>query len=269
MTLLFTALLAASSSGQDGVEVERLLDRLIGEDGIVQFFDDEFPDIAKFGWSKAAPGLCRIASGKNIPYRYFDGRKISRESYDEQMKDLAISALGKSGEAAIAIKTLKGVLQESSSTRLKESALASLYLLGEKRPLEDFLKKTDAEATESIEGPGKDDGCSLLFTKALMLTRVRRRDEAEVTFVRIVQAIEAHRLRQSADTLLPTVLYNLASLRAIKKEKAKAIEWLEKAIRAGFRDREFIRADKDLDCLRDEEGYKKLMANEKLFEPPK
>jgi len=53
--------------------------------------------------------------------------------------------------------------------------------------------------------------------------------------------------------------------RARKGDKVKAIEWLEKAIRAGFLDREFIRADKDFDLLRNEETLKRLLADDKLF----
>ena len=46
-------------------------------------------------------------------------------------------------------------------------------------------------------------------------------------------------------------------------------EWLEKAVRGGFRDRQWIERDKDLDPLRGEERYRALLADAKLFEDPK
>ncbi len=64
----------------------------------------------------------------------------------------------------------------------------------------------------------------------------------------------------------PTTCYNLACLQSLKGAKAKAVEWLDKAVRAGFRDRGWIRKDRDLDNIRGEEGYKKILADDSLFE---
>jgi hypothetical protein len=36
-------------------------------------------------------------------------------------------------------------------------------------------------------------------------------------------------------------------------------------VRAGFKDRQWIRMDRDLDLIRDEEGYRALLADEALF----
>ena len=65
---------------------------------------------------------------------------------------------------------------------------------------------------------------------------------------------------------MSTTYYNLACLDALDGKKASAVEWLEKSVRAGFIDRDWIRRDVDLDVLRDEAGYKKLLADEDLFE---
>ena len=65
---------------------------------------------------------------------------------------------------------------------------------------------------------------------------------------------------------LGNALYNLACLSALDRKPSEAVEWLGKAVRAGFRDREWIRRDKDLDGIRGEAGYKALLADESLFE---
>jgi hypothetical protein len=40
-------------------------------------------------------------------------------------------------------------------------------------------------------------------------------------------------------------------------------------VRAGFKDRQWIRMDRDLEPIRNEGGYRTLLADDKLFEPKK
>jgi len=98
---------------------------------------------------------------------------------------------------------------------------------------------------------------------------VGRREEAQAAYLRMVTAVEEHKLSASAESVLPAGLYNLACLASMKGEKAKSLEWLGKAVRAGFKDRQWIRMDRDLEAIRGEEGYRKLLADDKLFEPKK
>ena len=44
------------------------------------------------------------------------------------------------------------------------------------------------------------------------------------------------------------------------------MEWLDKAVSAGFKDRGWIRKDRDLDAIREDAGYKKILADDALFE---
>ncbi len=54
--------------------------------------------------------------------------------------------------------------------------------------------------------------------------------------------------------------------RGAREPVAKQIvQYLRRAIVAGFRDRSWIAMDKDLQTLRGEEEYKKIMADEGLF----
>ena len=184
------------------------------------------------------------------------------------MRELAIMALGEFGDTK-AVGVLKEALKEvtpGGSDSTAEELLVALFRLGEKQPLDDYLKKVEADAAAALQGDTKDDACSLLFSAALVMNRVGRRDEARANYLRLVKAVEDHKLASSATRVLPAALYNLACLSSIKGEKAPALEWLGKAVRAGFKDRQWIRMDRDLEALRNEEGYRTLLADDKLFE---
>jgi len=57
----------------------------------------------------------------------------------------------------------------------------------------------------------------------------------------------------------PSVLYNLACFYSKGKHRKKALHYLNKAIEQGFDKREFIEKDADLDFIRDEPEYKRLI----------
>jgi tetratricopeptide (TPR) repeat protein len=58
----------------------------------------------------------------------------------------------------------------------------------------------------------------------------------------------------------PAVLYNCACVYALKEDKAKAIEYLNKAADKGFRNLEVLGTDSELNSIRDEAGYKEVVA---------
>ncbi len=55
--------------------------------------------------------------------------------------------------------------------------------------------------------------------------------------------------------------YNVACGYALSGDKAKACDWLETSIKAGFEDYEHMKRDTDLDSIRGEKKYKQLMAD--------
>lgn len=57
-----------------------------------------------------------------------------------------------------------------------------------------------------------------------------------------------------------STLYNASCVYSILDEKEAGIEYLEKAIKAGYRDFKHIADDPDLDNIRGEEGYKRIVA---------
>jgi len=58
----------------------------------------------------------------------------------------------------------------------------------------------------------------------------------------------------------PPAAYNCACAHALLGENAIALNWLEKAVEVGWKDADHIEKDEDLDSLRGEERYKKLVS---------
>jgi HEAT repeat protein len=248
-------------------EVERILDRHVTEEGGSGFYEGQFADLERFGKDKALPVLRRMVREPGYAYRLADRRERVYQ-YEFRMRELAIMALGEMGDAD-SVEALKEALKEAApggADSTHEEILVALFRLGEKKPLEDFVAKSWSDAEAALRGDAKDDGCGLLFSLGLVLNRVGRRDQAAEAYGKLVRAVEEHKLTASAKNVLPAATYNLACLNALKGDKARALEWLEKAVKAGFKDRQWIRMDKDLDALRDEQAYKSLLANDKLFE---
>ena len=58
-----------------------------------------------------------------------------------------------------------------------------------------------------------------------------------------------------------TSAYNVACGYALSGQKEEALDWLELSIKAGFSKIDHLRKDPDLDSLRNEKRYKKLLAD--------
>jgi len=54
-------------------------------------------------------------------------------------------------------------------------------------------------------------------------------------------------------------MYNMACVRSLQKKIDQAIEWLRKAVDAGYDDFEWMEKDPDLDNIREDEGYKAIL----------
>jgi tetratricopeptide (TPR) repeat protein len=79
-------------------------------------------------------------------------------------------------------------------------------------------------------------------------------------------ALEAHMKAAEFPRVAPTATYNVACVYALKKDKEKALGWLEKAVGVGFNNASHIEADSDMDFLRDDPRFKKLLT--KMTENP-
>lgn len=73
------------------------------------------------------------------------------------------------------------------------------------------------------------------------------------------EALKAH-LKASTDPKWgPTATYNVACVYSLRNDKDKAIEWLGKAVEAGFTQASLVEADTDMDNIRGDERYAKIV----------
>jgi tetratricopeptide (TPR) repeat protein len=251
-------------------EVERILESKMGDNESTGFYEGQFKDLEAFGRDRAVPVLIRILD-PGYAFRNAD-RHEKVEKFRETMKELSIMALGElGGEGALpALKAFatKGP-QPGDTERIHDETLVALHRLGDRKPLDDHLRETRQNADRLLLDPRpeiKEQGIDRLFSLGLLLTRLRRHDEAAQVYDELLAALDRDKLEVARRGYYNTTCYNIACLHSLKGSKAKAVEWLDKAVRAGFVDRGWIRKDRDLDNIREEEGYKKLLADDKLFE---
>jgi len=216
--------------------------------------------------------LIRILSDRSYLFRRSE-RHVRVEDFRNTMKELAVMALGElGGDGALpAIKAFAGeeALNDDAKKRIREETYVALHRLGDRKPLDDYLRDIRQKADALLRDDkveSKEKGIDNLFSLALLFTRLRRLDEATQVYDELLAALDRSKLQKPRFQSYFTTCYNLACLHSLKGAKAKALEWLDKAVRAGFKDRGWIRKDRDLDNIREEEGFKKLLADDKLFE---
>ena len=61
----------------------------------------------------------------------------------------------------------------------------------------------------------------------------------------------------------PTDLYNVACGFALIGQKEKALDYLGRAVAAGFDDRRLLETDTDLASIRDTDGFRKILGKVK------
>src|SRR5262249_27490257 len=111
-----------------------------------------------------------------------------------------------------------------------------------------------------------EEACDQLFSLGLLYNRVKRYPEAAQVYQELLSAIDEHKLEKMRESFLDTIYYNLACNSSKQGERAKALEWLEKALTAGYSDRAWLLKDGDLDAVREEPGFKKLLSDERFFQ---
>lgn len=252
-------------------EVERILEAQLGDDESTGFYEGQFRELEAFGRDRAVPVLIRILSERTYVFRRSD-RHQRIEAFRGTMKELAVMALGELGGEG-ALPALKAFANDDSqsgvSRRIREETLVALHRQGERKPLDDHLREARLDADRLLRGETadlKEAGVDQLFSLGLLYTRLRRYDDAMQTYDELLAALDRNKLESARARNYPTTCYNLACLHSLKGAKAKSVEWLDKAVRAGFKDRGWIRKDHDLDAIRGEDGYKKLISDDALFE---
>lgn len=250
-------------------EVERILEKQLSKDLSTGFYEGQFDELASFGRGKAMPVLFQILNEKS--YVLSRAHRYDREVFRERMKELSVMAAGElGGEGALeAVRLFSKDEIQGRSRRVQEETLVALHRLGDPAPLEEHLRDVRRQTDSQLAAGTVDqkvEGCSQLFSLGLLLTRLKKYEDAIGVYQERLRVIDLAKLDQSKDEYADTTLYNLACLHSLLGRKEKAIEWLQKAVRAGYQDREWMKKDKDLDAIRGEEAYKKLVADDSLFD---
>lgn len=250
--------------------VEAILAGLITDEGGTGWFPGQFHELEAFGKSRAAPVLIRMIREPAYGWRIVERREKIGE-YDRLLRELAVMALGEFGDAS-AVEPLKAALAEQPASglasTLREEIIVALYKLGDKKPVSDFLETSLREGEASLKAQRRDAACDAFFAQGLVLNRVGRRDDAAKAYLRVVEVVEKSPPDAGEVEYLGNAFYNLACLKSLDGKKAESVEWLAKAVKAGFKDRDWIQRDKELDAIRGEESYKALLSNDALFEKP-
>lgn len=131
----------------------------------------------------------------------------------------------------------------------KESIAAEIER--EKRQAADEALRQEAKK----DGPHDAEEAGQMFENALELhDKEKNFREAVKLFKRIYYNFPRTRLGSIS-------AYNVACGYALAGQKEEAIDWLELSVKAGYNDFDHLRKDPDLDSLRNEKRYKKLLTD--------
>lgn len=247
-------------------EVERVLDEILTPEGGSGYYPGMFKPLESLGKGQAVPILLKMAAERGYAWR-LPASGDRPDDWTRKMRELAVLALGDLGDASV-VPALLGVLKETSADAgddIREELVVSLHRLGEKKPLEDFAALSLSRAGEALKAGDLDGGCGILFQLGLVQGRLGRTAEAEATYRRILDTVAERQAAPGEVDCVPVVRYNLACLSAARGDKAEAVRRLREAVEAGFRDREWILKDRDLDPVRGEEAFIRLLAEDALF----
>ena len=120
-------------------------------------------------------------------------------------------------------------------------------------------KRLEADAPLREEarknGPHDAEGAQEMFDNALELhDKDKNYREAIKLFKRIYYNYPKSRIGSIS-------AYNAACGYALSGDKEQALDWLEYCVKAGYNDFDHLRKDSDLDGIRDEKRYKKLLTD--------
>lgn len=101
-----------------------------------------------------------------------------------------------------------------------------------------------------------DNETQQMAQKAMELFQAKKYDEA----ITVLQEL----VKEKPDD--EVALYNIACAYALLKKPDDAMAYLQKSVEAGFGDFELIQSDPDLQCLRNLDGYKKLIQSKELYQ---
>lgn len=236
--------------------VEKALDAFISEDGSTGTWTGMFEGLAKLPRDRVMPVLWKMVTDTGYAVRFRDPQKTP-PGYTTYLQCLAILAIGDLGDAD-ALKRLQGLAFPAGEDRHREQ-LVALHRLGDKEPLTAFVAGELKAGRGLLPGENRRDAYPKLFTAAQLLARVGRKDEALKIYVELAGVIDQARNAADYDDT-DDVHYNIACIHASAGRKAEALSALTRAVELGFREVDWMSKDRELDPIRGEEGFKKLVA---------
>jgi len=164
---------------------------------------------------------------------------------DEELAKDAPAAKVLEGDAKV--KDLEKKLRAQEEEKERTAAeLAKAKREAEDEPVRKLAKK---------DGPHDEDEAQEMFTAALKL------HDEDKDFKKSIQLFKRIYYQFPKSSVGFTSAYNIACGYALAGQSEQAIDWLETAIKAGFSKIDHLRKDPDLDSLRNEKRYKKLLAD--------
>lgn len=127
--------------------------------------------------------------------------------------------------------------------------------------IEKKLRELQARPGKKQEDPPQEeeseDGMTLeeanqMFQQGFEHHQEEKYDEAIELFKKIVDKFPTHNLGY-------TSAYNIACAYSLKGDKKQALKWLETSVKNGFRNFDHIEQDSDLDNIRDEAEYQRIL----------
>jgi len=243
--------------------VEKILDGLVSSECTIGSYPGQFEELVRFGKDRALPVLWKMVADPDYVVRFKDVSKMAAK-YGTYLQCLAIMALGELGNAET-LKELKGISFPPGEDRHREHVVA-LHRLGEKGPLDAFVAQELKETEPLLKGDERIGAYRRILNAALLQARVGRREESLATYGRLIAAVEAGKDAAGFQDF-PTALYNIACLNAVLGRKGEAVAALVRAVESGWRDLDWIKKDRELDAIRGEEGYQKLVGDPDKFKP--
>ncbi len=135
---------------------------------------------------------------------------------------------------------------------IKEADAPAVALLDLRRALTDLQKRADEKENSSQRRVARRTANAFfvnLFEQSTALTQAKKYDDA-ITNLELALAIRPDN---------PGIHYRLACLYALKGQKKRAIEALKKSVEKGFKDAGELNNNRELDVLREEAEFKKLV----------
>lgn len=143
-----------------------------------------------------------------------------------------------------AVPALRRILVRDPSLGVKVVAAESLARLGDPSGFAYLARIGEKPLVQSPEV-----AADIAMDQGIRYLTIKKYDKAIAEFNRVLEVQPENEI----------ALYNLACAYALRGEKETALDYLEKSVAAGFEDVDHIEKDKDLESLRAEPRYRKIV----------